>query len=215
MQTKKYVHSTTDDFRNEQGLLVVSYNPEPYHKVWTRGGRLYHSLCQRLRAKTKNNIVYEGCVNNFESFQFFVDWCQHEFGYLNKESNGNFWSLDKDIIIGDKCYSPESCMFIPARVNVFFSYLKKSKGAFPIGVNFHKSSGKYVAQCNSGGSQKHLGLFLTPEEAHQAWQKAKLTELQAIIDDYSPLGHLKLNQALEIRLQEFENNIKFKTETTH
>lgn len=46
------------------------------------------------------------------------------------------------------------------------------------GVNFHKASGKWMAQIRINGRQKYLGCFSTELEAHQAYQ-SKLKELQS------------------------------------
>lgn len=40
------------------------------------------------------------------------------------------------------------------------------------GVYFHRAAGKYGAQIAVGGKPKHLGLFDTPEAAHEAYCKA-------------------------------------------
>jgi hypothetical protein len=42
-----------------------------------------------------------------------------------------------------------------------------------LGAAFHKASGKYVAQISVDKKIKHLGLFSTPEEAHQQYLAAK------------------------------------------
>lgn len=42
-----------------------------------------------------------------------------------------------------------------------------------MGVTFHKESGKWLARINKGGKAYRLGLFNTPEEAHDAYLKAK------------------------------------------
>jgi hypothetical protein len=42
-----------------------------------------------------------------------------------------------------------------------------------LGACFHKASGKYVAQISVNKKIKHLGLFKTPEEAHQQYILAK------------------------------------------
>ena len=40
------------------------------------------------------------------------------------------------------------------------------------GVYFNKGAGKYVARIMANGVKKHLGLFDTPEEAHQVYCQA-------------------------------------------
>jgi hypothetical protein len=41
------------------------------------------------------------------------------------------------------------------------------------GVSYHKASGKYAAQLQTKHKQRHLGLYLTPEEAFAAYVEAK------------------------------------------
>ena len=85
-------------------------------------------------------------------------------------------SLDKDIISpGRKLYSPETCAFVLKATNSFVTASDASRGEYPVGVSLYKRTGKYRAQCNNPfiRGKEHLGLFLTPEEAHEAWRKRK------------------------------------------
>jgi hypothetical protein len=84
--------------------------------------------------------------------------------------------LDKDIIVpGSKLYSPETCAFVLPATNTFVTASDASRGEYPIGVYLDKHAGKYKAQCNNHSTRKpeHLGLFLTPEDAHEVWRKRK------------------------------------------
>ena len=89
------------------------------------------------------------------------------------------WSgkcLDKDIIApGSKLYSPETCAFVLNETNSFVIARDACRGDYPIGVNLCKPTGKYRAQCGNPftGKREYLGLFSTPEEAHEAWRKRK------------------------------------------
>ena len=85
-------------------------------------------------------------------------------------------SLDKDIIApGSKLYSPETCSFVLQATNSFVIARDASRGEYPFGVDFYKSTGKYRAQCKNPftGKNEHLGLFSTLEDAHEAWRKCK------------------------------------------
>lgn len=42
-----------------------------------------------------------------------------------------------------------------------------------LGVNWHNAAKAWVAQISISGKKKHLGIFLTAEEAHQAYLSAK------------------------------------------
>ena len=84
--------------------------------------------------------------------------------------------LDKDIIVpGSRLYSPETCAFVLNATNSFVIARDVSRGDYPIGASLHKNTGKYQATCGNPftGKQEHLGLFSTPEEAHEAWRKHK------------------------------------------
>ena len=84
--------------------------------------------------------------------------------------------LDKDIIApGSKLYSPETCAFVLKATNSFVIASDAIRGEYPIGVDLHKPTGKYRAQCNNPftGEREHLGLFSTPKEAHEAWRERK------------------------------------------
>lgn len=84
--------------------------------------------------------------------------------------------LDKDILVrGNKVYSPETCVFVDPAVNWFFLDCAASRGDLPVGVSFHRCSGRYQAQCRNPftGKKEYLGSFSDPGEAHLAWKGYK------------------------------------------
>lgn len=52
------------------------------------------------------------------------------------------------------------------------------------GVHRHSTSGKWIAQITAKGNTYHLGSFLTPEEASQAY-KTKAAELHGVYGRYN------------------------------
>ena len=112
-------------------------------------------------------------------------------------------SLDKDIIVhGSKLYSPETCAFVLNATNLFVTARDASRGEYPIGVSLYKPAGKYRALCGNPftGKVEHLGLFSTPEEAHEAWRKRKheLAQLVAATEsDPRVVEALKKRYSLE------------------
>ena len=103
------------------------------------------------------------------------------------------WSgkcLDKDIIVPrSKLYSPETCAFVLNATNLFVTASDACRGDYPIGVHLHKPTGKYCAQCKSPftGKNEYLGLFSTPEDAHEVWRKRKYELAQLVADTESDI----------------------------
>lgn len=112
------------------------------------------------------------------------------------------YQLDKDLLVREnKIYSPETCVYVPGYINKFITTRHNYRGELPIGVTAH-ITGKFQAQINNGtGRHKHLGLFNTKEQAHKAWQLAKLE--QAIAFNFPPLKRVIDQLKFEI-----ENNLE-------
>ena len=81
---------------------------------------------------------------------------------------------------------------------------------YPIGVALYKHTGKYHAKCKNPftGKQEHLGLFSTPEEAHEAWRKRKheLSQLVAATES-DPRVVEALKSVIHLRSGINEQNI--------
>ena len=45
----------------------------------------------------------------------------------------------------NKIYSPDTCIFVPNRINCAFTKSNASRGKYPIGVSFDKKSNKFRA----------------------------------------------------------------------
>ena len=116
----------------------------------------------------------------WHSFSAFRAW------WLANYHDG--WHLDKDIlVVGNREYGPDACIYVPRLINAFINDCGAIRGEFPIGAGFHRASGKFDSKCHNHltGKQRHLGLFSTPEEAHDAWLKCKLgfaRDLKSLMD---------------------------------
>lgn len=95
--------------------------------------------------------------------------------------------LDKDLLfIGNKLYSPSTCLLVDAMVNSFIIENGVNGSESLIGAYWHKRDKKFSVRCRNPLTKKkeHVGLFNCPEEAHLAWRKRKheiacqLAELQ-------------------------------------
>jgi hypothetical protein len=107
--------------------------------------------------------------------------------------------LDKDLLVpGNKIYSPDLCVMILPNLNKFLTDRKAKRGDSPLGASFHKSSGKFQANCYDpfSGRQVYLGLFSDSDSAHLAW-KAKKHELACRYAD--TVSDPKIASALRLR----------------
>jgi len=107
------------------------------------------------------------------------------------------WCLDKDILQkGNKLYSKDTCCFVPQEVNLLLIKSDKSRGEYPVGVCFHKATGKFRARLKMEGKAKFLGYFNTPEEAFQAYKLAKEAYIKAVAQKWQHLLDERVYSAL-------------------
>lgn len=201
------------DFKRSDGSwgkFYTDYDGEQRLQMHTRACVLWNNMVNRSRedsAQRKNNTSYVQVENHFESYDMFTDWCQDQYGYLNKNPHGTFWSLDKDILVpGNRIYSPDTCMFVPLSVNNVLLGSDKTRGDDPIGAKLHVQGNcvKYMASCRQRTGTSYIGVFLTPEEAHAAWQLAKIERLWEEALDVT--DHTKLYSALMVHIERIQND---------
>lgn len=196
----------------------VKYTKDPVigHLVryYTRSFKLWRNLEKRCSGRPsilKVNPTYADCKNEFKSFQVFTDWCQEQTGYLNKTANGNYWCLDKDILIpGNKIYNENSCAFVPHNINTLLLGRDYWRGEYPIGVSKDKERGTYKSQCNKFETKgiAFCRRYETPEEAHHAWQLEKAKQIMIAADVTKGLSE-KVVKALRERAEKLvsDNNL--------
>lgn len=169
--------------------------------VWTtRSGVLWTNLTQRCKTGGSLQQVfpsYSTCKNHFKDFQEFAEWCQHQVGYLNKDSKGRYWQLDKDILKkGNKVYSPDLCVFVPKAVNCMLEKAEKKRGEWPIGVHSNKS--RFVATVLRGvlGEPTLNKSFATPLEAFMYYKEHKENYIKRVAEEYKEIVDPRVYTAL-------------------
>lgn len=154
---------------HEKGKYVASCKEGAYKEY-----RLWSAMLHRCYSSHVDgyNPTYSDCTvsDNFKNFQFFAEWCNQQFGFGKED-----WQLDKDLLStnNNKIYSEDVCVFVPRELNVLLCKNSKTRGGYPIGVNYHRASLSFVAQLNINGSRKHLGCYATPEEAFRVYKDYK------------------------------------------
>jgi len=157
---------------------------------------LWNSMLQRCFSEKykQKKPTYEGvtCSKEWLSMTKFIDDVSQMRG-----CGFDGWALDKDILQkGSKLYSKDTCCFVPQEVNLLLTKCDKSRGKYPVGVDFHKVSGKFRAQLNINGKQKNLGCFNTPEEAFQVYKRAKEAQIKVVAQKWQHLLDERVFQAL-------------------
>ena len=158
-------------------LCGVGYNSGGLHQVRANGVDVlsyiaWSNMIKRCYKKERRarDKSYEGCTVSveFHNYQEFAEW------YTNHEFYGLGYCIDKDILNENcKIYSPDTCCLVPTEINNLFVDRRGDRGSLPIGVNHHPKTGKFMARVSTNKGRTYLGLYKTPQEAHQAYVIAK------------------------------------------
>jgi len=154
-------------------------------KVYTQ----WQEMLRRCEEKYKEKRpTYSDCYvsESFKSYSFFYEWCHRQVGFGNKDDNGRFWHLDKDILVqGNKFYSEDTCCFVPQRINSLIVKSKVKPSSLYLGVTKRKGTSKFLAQCKIGGGKRvYLGSYNTPLEAFLAYKTFKEKLIKQTAEEY-------------------------------
>lgn len=146
----------------------------PYYRKWSA----MLERCYSPSAHVKNP-TYSDCTvcHEWLTFSVFREWMS-----LQKWEG---LELDKDIrVLDNRQYGPETCVFVSSRINRLLNPQNKTRGKYPLGVSFHKSTGKYSANCNNlNKGFVYLGEYDSPAEAHVTYLKRKYEIITTIATD--------------------------------
>ncbi len=185
------------------GIVGAKY-PITINSILTKEYTLWCSMLKRCysNAYKKRQPTYEGCEvsNNFKSYEYFYEWCNKQVGFNNKD-----WQLDKDLLTkGNKVYSENTCIFIPAEINLLLVKREALRGTHPIGVRWHKRDKAFVAKVNKNkGKQEFLGYFNTELEAFNAYKVAK----EAFVKEQAEKWKSQIDERAYEALMNYEVNI--------
>lgn len=105
------------------------------------------------------------------------------------------WQLDKDILFkGNKIYSPDTCCFVPSKINNLFIKSNSIRGEYPIGV--YKKGNLYRAVMKMGGKTLDFGTYSTPEEAFKAYKVGKEQRIKEVAIEFKDTLDVKTYQAM-------------------
>ncbi len=155
----------------------ANIKPCPFYRKWkSMLERCYSEKMLSRRPTYRGTTVCEEwhTFSNFKSWMEKQDW----------EDN----HLDKDILSESKEYSPETCTFVPRKVNSFVVSAQKIRGSYLVGVSVWKERPElYVACCNNPftGKMDKLGRYPDELTAHRVWKAKKLAHLYVLKIKYN------------------------------
>ena len=144
----------------------------PFYRMWKN----MLTRCYDEAFKEKHYTYQDcSCDESWLRFSNFKRWAE-TFDYDSFDDK----LLDKDIkVVGNKVYSPETCLIVDQRANQFVLASNASRGEYPIGV-YWRNSGKsskaqFVVKCQHYGESysKTIGRSDCQWEAHKMWQTRK------------------------------------------
>lgn len=137
----------------------------PYYRTWS--SMLQRCYSGKFAARCPTYADCEVC-DEWLTFSTFKSWMEAQ--------DWEGMQLDKDLLLpGNRVYSPGTCVFVSGPMNLFLTDHGSARGEWPIGVAVALRPDRFVAHCNNPFTRKleHLGVYSTPEEAHEAWRKRK------------------------------------------
>ncbi len=186
---QSFVNGTVKDVYAKT-LFGVGYIGEGKYRTSTNGALTpqyinWASMIARCYSKKWQEKIetYIGCSvaeewHNFQNFAKFYDENYYSI-------DGERVELDKDILVkGNRVYSPETCVFVPKRINTILLSRKKSRGDLPIGVRINKTKKKYETLVNSPKGRIYIGVYDTPEEAFENYKIHKEAIIKSVADEY-------------------------------
>jgi len=162
-----------------------------FYKTWTSMIRRCYSDKIKL-----NNYDNTKVCDGWHNYQVFAKWCDDNYDDYGEDDI----ALDKDLLGDGDLYSPDTCIFIPRKLNNFLGKCKKTNKSGYTGVSKH-TDGKFQANVRDvkTGKVKYLGLFYDKEDAYRAIlkeHKVQINKMKSICRERWKIKNPKVYEAL-------------------
>lgn len=180
------------------GYLGEGDAPVKINKKWSNVYILWHGMMMRCYDKNYQikQYTYKDCsvCEEWHNYQNFYKWYKDNYYEFQNERI----AVDKDILCkSNKIYSPDNCVFVPQSINNLFVKREASRGEYPIGVSYHKTSNKFRASCNNVDKKSIiLGDFDNPVDAFNEYKRFKELTIKKKADLCKDLIPKKLYDAM-------------------
>lgn len=183
------------------GVLDVDYAINN-DKITNLAYKHWHNMFLRCYSKKyqEKEPSYIGCSvdKRWHKFSVFKEW------FIENYRDG--YALDKDLLVpSNKCYSPETCCFLPQKINTMIVTRHRKANRFGKGVSI-TPKGRYIAFLNRYDKTYNLGHFDTIEEAFNAYKQGKIAYVREVADSYYKNG--KITKEVYDALYKYEPKFK-------
>lgn len=183
------------------GYLGIGEHKTSFRGEHTKVYRTWKDMLKRCYSEKylQKYPSYKGCTvcNEWLNFQVFAEWF---YDYYVDD-----YHLDKDILFkGNKIYSPETCCFVSARINLLLVNNKARRGKYPVGV---RKNGSNFQAIYKGVDSKVLilGNYKTPEIAFKVYKECKENYIKQVAFEYYKLR--LINRDIYISLTNYKISI--------
>lgn len=160
---------------SSHGVHMKSY------KNWVRVLERCYDTKYKKKNPSYNDVVICDEWIKFSNFKAWFD---------NNYVDG--YEIDKDILVqGNKVYSPDTCCFVPRRINTLLLNKQRTNTSGIIGV--YKRGNIYSASLQMEGRRTYIGCFKTAEEASAAYVEVKSKYAIKVVTEYFNDGLIKEN----------------------
>lgn len=181
-----------------------SHSTEYYKKWICMLNRCYHPT------QLARNHNYESCrvCDEWLRLSNFKKWFEDEKnGYIKG------YQIDKDLFGSEhKEYSPQSCCFLPFRLNNMLDknrdkkvYIGLPRGVIKLGRKRGVTYRADVLMAN--GRKKTIGYFKTAKDAYNAYKNTKEEQIRKVAEEYFLRGEITeivYNKLLNYKLKEYD-----------
>lgn len=202
-ETNEVVETTYDKFKR------CEVKPKLYKSVQGEGclggdyisNKKAYVIWQSMMDRCYSNKLHDRCAtytdcrvcDEWKIFKNFKEWYSLNYYEVNDER----MNLDKDILNkGNKFYSPDTCCFVPQKINILFVKSNASRGKYPIGVSLNKRTSTFEAYITKDNKKIGLGHYNTPVIAFIIYKKAKESYIKEVADKYKDKIPNKLYEAM-------------------
>ena len=157
-----------------------------------RGYEVWRDMLARcyLESQRHKHLTYVDCTvcEEWHCYQTFAEWYEENYYVVDEER----MHIDKDILHkNNKIYSPNTCIFVPQRINMIFMTKHKS-----IDTDLPNAIYRCVKGYKANYGGKSLGVFKTSTEAIEAHDKAKRIHIKQTAEIYKTKIPSHVYQAL-------------------